>query len=80
MKGSRNINIIQYCIMLIIYPCRFRMVSIDVVYAVAGIEIVVRRDRRTDVGDAERSAKVCCIIEYLELVVMRVSEELGRDC
>lgn len=55
------------------------MISIDVIYPVAGIEIIIWRDRRTDVGDAERSAKVWCIIEYLELVVMRVSEELCRD-
>jgi len=55
------------------------VIPIDVVYPVAGIKIVVRRDRGPDVSNAESSAKIRRVVEYLELVVVRVSEELGRD-
>lgn len=55
------------------------MVPIDVVYPVAWIKIIVRRDRGSNISDAKSSAKIRRVIKYLELVVMRVSEELGRD-
>jgi len=62
------------------YSCSLGMISINVIYSVAWIEIIIWWDRRTDVGDTERSTKVWCIIEYLELVIMCMSKKLCRDC
>lgn len=56
-----------------------RVVTIDVVDAVARVEPVVRRHRRPDVGDTRRPPAVRFVVEDFELVKVRVTEELAGD-
>lgn len=58
---------------------RAGVVAVDVVDAVARIQAVVGRHRRSDVGDAGGPTAVDLIVEHFVLVKVRVSEELAGD-
>lgn len=61
------------------YPCRVVVISVDVVYPIAGIQICIGRHAGSYVGHRDCPTEVLCVVEQFELIEMGMTEELSRD-
>jgi len=61
------------------HPGCLSVVGVDIIYSVAGVQVVVWRDRGPDEGNAGDPCCVRVVIEQFELVVVSVAKELGDD-
>lgn len=68
------------CLMVDDESGRSVVVTVDVVNSVSRIQVVVGRDAGPNVGHAGCTRNVVQVIENLELVEVRVAEELRGDC